>query len=43
VIGAEMKDNPFLSMQVAEVLIYDRALSSAEQAQTEQYLQNKYF
>jgi hypothetical protein len=43
VIGATLTDNPFVSMQVAEVLIYDRALSAVEQTQTEQYLQDKYF
>jgi hypothetical protein len=42
-IGTELNDTPFISMQVAEVLLYDRALTAAERLQVEQYLQDKYF
>jgi glucose/arabinose dehydrogenase len=43
VLGAELDSSPFMDMQVAEVLIYDRALSTTEQAQLQSYLQDKYF
>ena len=43
VLGAELDSNPFMDMQVAAVLVYDRALSAAEQTQVLDYLQNKYF
>jgi len=43
VLGAEIDSSPFIDMQVAAVLVYDRALSSSEQQQVQQYLQSKYF
>src|SRR5690606_7951495 len=43
VLGAEIDGNPHVDMQVAAVLVYDRALSAAEQVQVQQYLQGKYF
>ncbi|TGD73950.1 PKD domain-containing protein [Mangrovimicrobium sediminis] len=42
-IGAELDGTPFVDMQVAAVIVYDRALSSAEQAVVFDYLTNKYF
>jgi hypothetical protein len=42
-VGAEIADFAFIDMQVAAVLVYDRALSSAEQQQVQNYLQEKYF
>lgn len=42
VIGAEIDAKPHLDMDVAAVLIYDRALSDAERERVEQYLQDKY-
>jgi hypothetical protein len=41
VIAAEIKRG-FVGMEVAAVLVYDRALSPSEQATVESYLQNKY-
>jgi hypothetical protein len=43
VLGAEIDSDPYVDMQVAELLVYDRALSTAEQQQVQQYLQAKYF
>ena len=43
VIGAELDGTPYVDMDIAEVLIYDRALSEAERQQVETYLQTKYF
>jgi len=43
VLGAELDSSPFVDMQVAAVLVYDRALSTAEQAQLQSYLQTRYF
>ncbi|MHC5112728.1 MAG: Ig-like domain-containing protein, partial [Planctomycetota bacterium] len=43
VVGAELNDRAFLDMDVAEVLIYERALSSAELQQVDAYFQAKYF
>jgi len=42
VIGAEIDGSPFLDMDVAAVLVYDRALSPAERQQVEVYLDEKY-
>ena len=41
-IGEEIDGSPDLAMDVAAVLVYDRALSDAERAQVEDYLQGKY-
>ncbi len=43
VIGAELDGTPHVDMQVAAVLVYNRALSSSEQDQVLAYLQGKYF
>ncbi len=43
VIGAEIDGNPQLNMTVAEILVYDRALTTAERQQVEDYLRSKYF
>ena len=43
VIGAEIDSDPFLTMQIAAVIVYDRALSTVEQTQVDDYLQTKYF
>jgi len=43
VLGAEIDRNPFLDMDVAAVLIYDRALTAAEQSQVNAYFDVKYF
>lgn len=43
VLGAELDGSPFLDMDLAAVLLYDRALSEAERQQVETYLQQKYF
>jgi glucose/arabinose dehydrogenase/fibronectin type 3 domain-containing protein/uncharacterized protein (DUF2249 family) len=41
-IGRELGGGAFVDIDVAAVLIYDRALSSAERQQVEDYLQDKY-
>ena len=43
VLGAEIDSSPYLDMEVAAVLVFDRALSEAEREQVEAYLQQKYF
>ncbi|EAW35516.1 Ig-like domain-containing protein [Lyngbya sp. PCC 8106] len=43
VLGAEIDSNPFVDMDVAEILVFDRALSQSEQTQVNNYLQQKYF
>jgi len=43
VLGAEIDGSPSMDMQIAAVLIYDRALNAAEQDEVESYLQVKYF
>ena len=43
VIGAEIDSSPYVDMDVAAVLLYDRALSNSERAEVEAYLQQKYF
>ena len=42
VIGAEIGNAGFAGMDVAALLIYDRALSASERADVEAYLQRKY-
>jgi len=42
-LGVELDDDPKVKMQVAEILVYDRALSSFELQQVEDYLQAEYF
>lgn len=43
VVGAELNSNPFVAMDIAEIIIYDRALSEVERDQIEQHLQERYF
>jgi hypothetical protein len=43
VVGAELDSAPYISVQVAAIIVYDRALSSAEHQQALSYLQAKYF
>ncbi len=43
VIGEDIGGNGFAAIDVAAVLIYDRALSDGERKEVEAYLQNKYF
>jgi len=42
VIGAEMMPPPFIEMDVAAVLVYDRALTESERRQVEGYLRESY-
>ncbi|MFC7229663.1 Ig-like domain-containing protein [Salinirubellus salinus] len=42
VLGAELDAPPYLDMQVASVLVYDRALTDTERQQVQQYLQDTY-
>ena len=42
VLGADLDRSPYVQMQVAAVLMYDRALSEAEQAELESYLDSRY-
>lgn len=42
VIGQEMGNRGYVAMEIAAVLIYDRALSQAERDEVEEYLRNKY-
>jgi hypothetical protein len=42
-LGEEIDGNPFVDMQVAAILVYNRALSAGEQNQVKAYLQAKYF
>ncbi|MEO0996787.1 MAG: Ig-like domain-containing protein [Pseudomonadota bacterium] len=42
VAGAELDSAPFLDMQIAAILVYDRALSAAEHQQAVDYLRAKY-
>jgi glucose/arabinose dehydrogenase len=42
VLGAEIGRPPYLDMEVAAVLVFDRALSDAERRQVEQYLRTNY-
>ncbi|MGE3165612.1 MAG: immunoglobulin domain-containing protein [Planctomycetota bacterium] len=43
VVGSEVNGNTFVEMDVAEVLIYDRALPEADRLEVEAYLNEKYF
>jgi glucose/arabinose dehydrogenase len=43
VLGAEIDGNPHLDMEVAEILVFDRALTEAERLQVDSYLQEAYF
>jgi hypothetical protein len=43
VIGQEIANLGYAGMDIAAVLIYDRALTAAELAEVETYLQSKYF
>jgi hypothetical protein len=43
VIGAEIDEEPYVDMEVAEVVIYDRALTETERQQVEDYFDAKYF
>ena len=43
VLGAEIDGTPFVGMEVAAALIYDRALTGAERGEIQNYLQSKYF
>jgi hypothetical protein len=43
IVGAENDGRPFISMQVAAMIIYDRALSNAEHQQVINFLNLKYF
>ena len=41
-LGSEIDGDPSVDMQVAAVMVYDRALSSLERAQVENYLDIKF-
>jgi hypothetical protein len=43
VIGEELRAKGYVTMDVAAVLIYDRALNESERAGVESYLRHKYF
>ncbi len=43
VLGADLDSNPYVNMEVAEILIFDRALSGTERQQVEDYFKRKYF
>jgi MYXO-CTERM domain-containing protein len=43
IVGAEIDRSPFIDMDVAAVMIYDRALSPAERSEIESYFDVKYF
>jgi hypothetical protein len=42
VVGAELTPAPYVDMEVAAVLVYDRALNGTERQQVEGYLQETY-
>lgn len=42
VVGAEMTPPPYLDMDVAALVVYDRALSATERQQVEAYLEDRY-
>ena len=42
VLGADLDQSPAVDMQVAALLVFDRALSEAEQAEVQTFLQSKY-
>ncbi len=41
-VGSEINDGNFVAMDLAEVLVYDRALTATERAASEAYLSTKY-
>ena len=43
VLGSEIDSNPFVDMETAAVLVYDRALDAGEYQQVYDYLYSKYF
>ena len=43
ILGAEIDGSPFMDMEVAEILVYDRALSQSERTQVDSYIQQRYF
>lgn len=43
VVGAEINNNNHVDMEVAEIIVFDRALDDAERQKVESYLQQKYF
>lgn len=43
IVGAEIDRSPFIDMDVAAVMIYDRALAPAERSEIENYFDVKYF
>lgn len=42
-LGVELGDGKYIDMEVAEILVYNRAVSQAERQQIETYLNNTYF
>ena len=42
VLGADLDQSPYVDMQVAAVMVFDRALSETEQLEVREYLQDKY-
>ena len=42
-LGIKLNDNQRVAMEVAEIIVYDRALSSSERQQVESYFSEKYF
>ncbi|MCB0644502.1 MAG: PKD domain-containing protein, partial [Phaeodactylibacter sp.] len=42
-LGVEIDDTPFIVMDVAEFLVYDRAVNETERQTIEAYFQSKYF
>ena len=42
VVGTELDGSPFINMQVAAIVVYNRALSATEHDQVQAYLQLKY-
>jgi hypothetical protein len=43
VLGAEIDTTPHVALEVAELLVYDRALSDSERSDMENYLIDRYF
>ncbi len=42
-IGVEIDDSPFVDMEVAEILVYDRVLTATELSDLEAWIQSAYF
>ena len=42
-VGVELDDNRHMDMEIAEILVYDRALSPQEKAQVDAYIRLEYF